>query len=513
MDQSPPIKLPSAFCVNTIDSSSVQIYITACLEFLTSPLVRSLLECHPNDVVIDGPEAEWLPWWDWAAGGNDIWKCLVPGYQVDPPHYCNIPQPLNEMLHKIDSLTLPRELDIKFNLQTPSLRGMSPKKAHEVSQMTSFVSYVLNGGAHNINHIVDVGAGQGYLSRALTQPPLSMDVLALDFSEVQIKGFERRTNNIAKAQEKQEKRKLRELRPIKSIERDLSKDNPHLHYVGSDDGQKRRGSLSHQAILINPASLQESVTQWLSQTSTSSPIPVMITALHACGSLTPDIFRFFVENSRIAPDRSWLLLQLDVTQYSYGSIDYDYGMLTRGLFLVDFPLSKAVADANDELGTQLHLSYNHRSLASQSPLQWANNCSSKKIADLAIRKVVYRALLGKLIFSQTDPKSRESVRSIKIGRLPDSTYATFGNFLSEVERKLERSIIRDFENDVDIPLKSQLEVVHTLRSRIGPVIESLILMDRYLYLVENLPGRTIRMNNLFEQNLGSGRNVVLSVLP
>lgn len=181
----------------------------------------------------------------------------------------------------------------------------------------------------------------------------------------------------------------------------------------------------------------------------------------------------------------------------------------------DFPLSKLVVDANDQLETKLHLSYNHRSLASQSPLQWANNSSTKTIADLAIRKVVYRALLGRVVFSQSDPEFRDRIRSFKIGRLPDSAYTTFGNFVSSAQRKLDKTIIREIEddNDVDLILQSQLQVLHTLRSRIGPVIESLLLVDRYVYLVENLPGRCIKMNNLFEQSLGSGRNVVLSVPP
>lgn len=140
--------------------STVQIYVVACLEFLTQPLVRSLLECHPNDVANDGPRSEWLPWWDWAAGGNDIWKSLVPGYHLDPSYYSSIPQPLVKLLRQIDSLTLPREVDIDFSSSKPILRGMSPKKAHEVSQMISFLSDILKGTDRNLNHIVDVGAGQ-----------------------------------------------------------------------------------------------------------------------------------------------------------------------------------------------------------------------------------------------------------------------------------------------------------------------------------------------------------------
>lgn len=476
-----PNQLPAAFRDDTINITSttmVQNYVAACLEFLTTPLVRSLLESHPNDVANDGPKHEWLPWWDWAGGGNDIWKCLVPGYGLDPSRYLSIPQPLNELLHRIDSLTLPREVDFEFgHSNSPPLRGMSPKKAHEVSQMISFLSNNLKSRS-GLKYIVDAGAGQGYLSRALTQPPLSMDVLALDFSPVQTKGFERRTNNIAKAQRKQQSRELSQLAAPELPPRNSEP------FQGPTDAQNREGTLLHQTIDVNPTSLQRSVTEWLISDSTTNPIPIVCVALHACGSLTPDIFRFFVENSRIAPDRAWFAAGLTVAGCCYNLMSPD----------TDFPLSKLVVDANDELETKLYLSYNHRSLASQSPLQWAINSSTKSIADLAIRKVVYRALLGKLMLSQRDTKLSEATRSIKIGRLPDTAYTTFGKFVSEAERKLDRTLINEPCDEVDPSLKSQLEVLHTLR-------------------IENLPGRTIQMINLFEQSLGSGRNVVLSVFP
>lgn len=343
-----------------------------------------------------------------------------------------------------------------------------------------------------------------------------MNVLALDFSQVQTKGSERRTNNITKTQRKQKLRELQLSQPAAAELRPCSSDSSQ----GPVGEQKREGTLLHQTIVVNPTSLQQSVTEWLSNDSTTDPIPIMCIALHACGSLTPDIFRFFVENSRITPDRAWFAAGLTVAGCCYNLMSPEAGaclerVTVYGFFVifVDFPLSKLVVDENDELETKLYLSYNHRSLASQSPLQWTNNSSTKTIADLAIRKVVYRALLGKLILSQCDPEVSKTARSIKIGRLPDSAYTTFGKFVSEATRKLDTNLIYESCDEVDSSLKSQLEVLHALRSRIGPVIESLILIDRYLYLVENLPGRTIQMNNLFEQNLGSGRNVVLSVFP
>lgn len=340
-------QLPAGFRDDTINGTSmttIQSYIAACLKFLTAPLVRSLLESHPNDIANDGPEHEWLPWWDWAGGGNDIWKCLVPGYGLDPSCYSSIPQPLNELLHRIDSLTLPREVDFEFGQSNSRLlRGMSPKKAHEVSQMISFLSSILKSPS-DIKYIVDAGAGQvrrflpqmlfplsdlnfqGYLSRALTQPPLSMNVLALDFSQVQTKGSERRTNNVTKTQRKQKLRELQLSQPaVTEFHRPCNSDSSQ----GPVGEQKRDGTLVHQTIVVNPTSLQQSVTEWLSSDSTTDPIPIMCIALHACGSLTPDIFRFFVENSRITPDRAWFAAGLTVAGCCYNLMSPEAGAWFR----------------------------------------------------------------------------------------------------------------------------------------------------------------------------------------
>jgi len=91
---------------------------------------------------------------------------------------------------------------------------------------------------------------------------------------------------------------------------------------------------------------------------------------------------------------------------------------------------------------KLFLSYNHRSLASQSPLQWALNNSTRAAAELAVRKVMYRALFGKLAAISSSAKMTAASTDDnhephgKIGRLRDSAYASFDLFLVHVNKKL-----------------------------------------------------------------------------
>ena len=67
----------------------------------------------------------------------------------------------------------------------------------------------------------------------------------------------------------------------------------------------------------------------------------------------------------------------------------------------------------------------------------------------------------------------------------------------------------------------RLQVFWTLRSWLGPVLESLLVLDRWVYLVEGLreagewerggEGRRVELVNLFEQSTGSLRNLALVV--
>lgn len=109
---------------------------------------------------------------------------------------------------------------------------------------------------------------QAYLSRAL-RDKLGLHVLALDWSHIQSEGAQRRE----KVKEKVSKSKRTEDAP-------------------------QSGSLSYETLLINPRTLQQAVDSWIAKFATTEQltgkVPVLFVALHACGSLTLDIFRTFL---------------------------------------------------------------------------------------------------------------------------------------------------------------------------------------------------------------------------
>jgi hypothetical protein len=157
------ITLPLAFSRDAPASlPEIYTYAAACIKFLSSGPVSALLECHPNDIAIHGPRPEWQAWWQWAATGRARWKNLVPGWgshSLDSGP--GVPKQLELMLETADQLTLPRTLNHRLTPEGQApLRGMSPKKSHEVLQMSAFIRSMLFETRIGIRHVVDVGAGQ-----------------------------------------------------------------------------------------------------------------------------------------------------------------------------------------------------------------------------------------------------------------------------------------------------------------------------------------------------------------
>lgn len=108
---------------------------------------------------------------------------------------------------------------------------------------------------------------QGYLTRALQLHLGTTHLLALDSSEIQTRGAQRREERTGVV-----------------------------------------GSITQKTIHITPTTLCESIDEWIGSISSqeepeAEPAPVLLVALHACGSLTPDIFRTFFIQRDASKDR------------------------------------------------------------------------------------------------------------------------------------------------------------------------------------------------------------------
>ncbi|KAF9524475.1 methyltransferase domain-containing protein [Crepidotus variabilis] len=415
---------------------------------------------------------------------------------------------------------------------------MSPKKAHEVARMATYVVRLVAENRIPVDQLrlVDVGAGQGYLTRALKFYLPQSSILALDADEAQTTGAK-----------KWEDRVLPNVSP----------------------------PIFHKTTLITPQNLVAVIDEWIYEDRPAhvspEPSPVILVALHACGSLTTDVVRaYFASKSRSSSHRGWVASGVVAVGCCYNL-----------MYPNDFPLSTVQKQAQPTI--DLPTSAFH--LAAQVPSEWLSSISPPipgPLVELSIKKVVYRALMGRLLeempplevkqnqdtsttsksatvparwtrrpetwtdessndlstASRTEQSSTSSTGQtptlVKLGKLNNQCYASWTTFLEAVERKLlvkfpdaafDEQTKGVLQGDLGHEsLDRKLEVLHTLRCLIGPVIESAILRDRVQWIKETLAAtqETREVNetspevglvNLFDQSTGSGRNVAIVVAP
>jgi len=139
--------------------------------------------------------------------------------------------------------------------------------------------------------------------------------------------------------------------------------------------------------------------------------------------------------------------------------------------------------------------------------------------------------MSNAVASEINPLTGHTEELIRLGRLNDRCYASWSTFLQTVEQKLSVRFPKEvfheeskgLEGDkANSTLERKLEVLHTMRCLLGPVIESAILRDRVQWLMEALMSGTdaqenesveVKLVNLFDQATGSGRNVAIVIAP
>jgi len=224
---------------------------------------------------------------------------------------------------------------------------------------------------------------------------------------------------------------------------------------------------------------------------------------------------------------------------------------------VDFPLSQAYGLLGDQ-SLQLPNSAFH--LASQVPSEWLQSVSPPEptpSVGLAVKKIVFRAILAKLFgkpssvtrkletsenrssdknpttratmpvadcLGEPDSLATESGHTFRLGKLNDRLYDSWPTFLRGVEEKLALKFSEDVFNEETMgfgdesaktTFERKIQALHTMRCLIGSMVESTILRDRVLWVKNALSGSglQVQLANLFDQSMGSGRNVAIVISP
>jgi len=329
---------------------------------------------------------------------------------------------------------------------------------------------------------------QAHLSRALAAPPLNLHVLAVDWSSSQKAGAE----------------KLDSIRTKAEL-------NPQV------------GSLTHRVSSLDEAGVREVLEEWpLATEGSEKREPPLLVALHACGDLTPDSIKAFTDFSRSASSSKTLSSKPRAV-----FVGCCYNLQTPELF----PFSHHISTLLPSLSLPSSpISLAHLRLTPQSPPTWHLSSSSTTSFLSATSKLAYRSRLeAELEYNGFGTEIGER----KVGRIGDcKDWKEYrGKAMSRMEAregKSEISECRFGEEGEDEEEESwreglfYLRVWWTIRSWLGPPMESLVVLDRYLLLLEGLYGVKLRerqgeesqrveMVNLFDQSTGSLRNIALVV--
>ena len=145
-----------------------------------------------------------------------------------------------------------------------------------------------------------------------------------------------------------------------------------------------------------------------------------------------------------------------------------------------------------------------RNLATQAPSQWTTQQQT-----LSTTKLFYRARLQCEIQAFDPTFDAEAHR---VGRIRDSAYTDWPTYRKEALVKFGFNAsavpVLRLEQPEEV-LCFRFAMLWTIRAALGPVIESLIVCDRFAFLQEH--GADAQLVPLFDQATGSLRNLALSI--
>mgnify|MGYP001048627482 FL=1 len=344
---------------------------------------------------------------------------------------------------------------------------MNPKKLHEVTRLGAFITQ--KAQEKSIAHLVDLGAGQGYLSHLLATRG--------GFS---VTGIEAKDHNSHEAEKRSK-------------------------FLT----EKLQSQVEYKAVSLyaNTENLEEYTTD-----------PCMIIGLHTCGDLAATSLKLFVNNHKVkgivnvgccynhlseyVADQAQPLLRKYISSLgvSFKGMNLDESVYapeeTAG-----YPLSNYLKKRHPEF----FLGRMSRVLSMSEA-----NKSHLENPESTLRKFVYRAAFQDLLKESYPGLSTHYCLGRKIKR-----YLNFGDY----------SAIAFSKMNLDLPYSpDEMQLIYerkyqqyekpcavfwSLRSVLSGVIENLVLLDRAMFLQEN--GCHVELRQVFEKDK-SPRNVAIAAI-
>jgi hypothetical protein len=439
--------------------TDIQTYAQDLVALIHEPLsIQITGGIHVNDAFIHNAweklPQEWTTWWSSLPSPQHAQKDLINSLRSNTEarneDLPGRPDTLSRWLERIRNLSLRREQmvlpDQVPEVHIPEILAarMVTKKLAEVKAGARYISHICK--RHNITRVVDVGSGQGYLSLTLAAS-CGLEVLAIDGSESQIRGSQA---------------------------------------AARQGGLVEGAQITHLVRYVTSATsstLGEEISSW------ANGDKVLLTGLHACGSLSEHMLRLSTSVAAIS--------YIAVVGCCFNHITPLSASNPTG-----FPISGYMRERGLKMKASALVT------GCQAPTNWVHNQNSG-----FGRKAWYRAVLEKLLYDKKllEQGEQRKVWGIRTGDLKSfATYTrramsslnlTLGSDISEQE-------IEEYERRYEAR-KGEIAILQTLSVMLCKIVESVIALDRMFFLrEEGMAEESVDVVAVFEYEV-SPRNLMI----
>ncbi|KAG2268443.1 hypothetical protein Bca52824_062998 [Brassica carinata] len=500
-------------------------WITAIIDFLKpfSFLINAHVVNFFKDKQWEDVDEEWMSCLRNEKPENIL---LIPSGSVQD-HW---PASLKDFVHTLRSLSFPREqADLQTMLSDVNVaplstvlsQGMNLKKKHEVEVLSSVVSSVVNSVGEST--VIDVGSGQvpdfnpfGYLAQVLSFQ-YKHSVVAIDSSSHHGNVTDARAARIRKHFASQMRKsgsgnkcpdapttitcRVLSTEMLKSLTNDVPLEENDL-------------DLDAAALNEGPKSSQSSI-------DANRSCSLVLAGLHACGDLSVTMLRTFMECEEVK---------------AVVSIGCCYNLLSEkasesSCSKCGFPMSAGLKSLGFSLGK------NARDLACQSAERWSSLGEDAGLQNFELHsfRAAFQMVLskhypevlatspsigrqGKAFRRQKQRKALETPSKLKTSR-KDTDKKSMTHTSSSFEKFCLSAFSRlNLEHPRDLDLSATWNEANafteligpywSIRAALGPVLETLILLDRLMFLQEQGDSIQVTMLPIFDPTI-SPRNVAV----
>ncbi|XP_045499922.1 probable methyltransferase-like protein 25 [Colias croceus] len=338
----------------------------------------------------------------------------------------------------------------EFQPEIKVTQFMTTKKSYEVQTMSKYVASLHK--ACSTTHCIEAGGGKGNLLVALSLG-YNIPSLTVDCDEKTLMNAETRVSIIRKQ--------------WKAIAKKLNNGTEEIisGNINTDCHRFAKAFITKDTDFV----------QTVKQEFDCDIVNVLLTGLHTCGNLGPDSLRIFTKSPNIGAvfnvpccyhllNEAVDVCMVDVFQREYGGHVDGYG----------FPMSEYLRGFN--------IGRNARMLASQSIHRFV---AQKTLPDISL---LYRAVLQTIIKKQL-PQASLSEKKLKGLSAKCNNFKDYCKMANEILQiglfdTCQSETVNLTDENMDCQWK-KIVLFYMMRLCLAQVVESVILLDRLLFLYEN----------------------------